>query len=34
MDLKNVTKGIVDVVNGQAEVVSAFSETDTNTFSG
>ncbi len=34
MDLKNVTKGIVDVVNGQAEVVPAFIETDTNTFSG
>jgi len=34
MDLKNVTKGIVDVANGQAEVVTAFTETDHNTFSG
>jgi flagellar biosynthesis protein FlhG len=32
MDLKNVTKGIVDVANGQTEVVPAFTEMDTNTF--
>jgi flagellar biosynthesis protein FlhG len=34
MDLKNVTKGIVDVGNGRGEIVPAFTEMDINNLSG